>query len=130
MILLGAFVAIGGLIIASCLLAFTARNAVTCIAFAALALTTGIAIPNFTRITHWGAETGEGKSSIGADFQQAVTEVKDKATQVQIDKGEVSQIKNEVQTLANQIADANGRVTQSEKIRPRSRLTCFRCREQ
>jgi hypothetical protein len=115
MIATGIVVMLAGFIVATYLLAFTDRNAISALSLFGLTIVAGIAIPNIPRIQHVGAETETGKSSIGLDMLQAVTEVKSGVAEVQTDKGEVTQIKNEVQTLAQQVTNANSRVSQSEQ---------------
>ena len=115
MLATGITIVLAGFVVATYLLVFTNRNGVSALAFFLLTIVAAVAIPNIPRIQHVGAETEKGKSSIGFDMQQAVTEIKSGVAQVQTDKGEVTQIKNEVQTLAQQVANANARVAQSEQ---------------
>lgn len=83
MLIIGIVIMFLGFAVAGCLLAFS-RSVVAALIFFALAIIAGVAIANLTRITHLGGEISKGKSSVGLDIQQAVTEVKNDARKYKV----------------------------------------------
>jgi hypothetical protein len=78
------------------------------------AIVVAVVIPNTSGITHLVVKATQ-YFSMSVDMQQAATVVRSSVIQVQTDKGEVTQIKNQIQALAQQASDANTRVAQSEQ---------------